>query len=185
MELMEARWGLVPHWWKGHKLPALTFNARSEAAAEKPMWRHSYSNCRCLMPAEGWYEWREMQSVDKNTGEVHTVKQPYYCNHRSQPTIAFAGLLSFSTRPDGQKLVSCALLSKAASQSVSHIHDRMPVVLVPEFYGTWLDARQHKEQAQLMVEQSQTDFASHPVSRQVNSTKHDSPELVKEAALAL
>lgn len=90
IELIGARWGLIPAWWKDDKAPAMTFNARSEEAARKPTWRQSMRSVRCLMPARGWYEWNEKEEVRSESGR--TVRQPYFICDPAQEVIAFAGL---------------------------------------------------------------------------------------------
>ena len=115
LTLHAARWGLVPSWWKKPKPPALTFNARSEEASTKPMWRHAYRNSRCLMPAGGWYEWQQVERVDQETGEIVKVKQPHYIHRTDEPIFAFAGLMSRWTKLDGESALSCAVLTKAAA----------------------------------------------------------------------
>ncbi|MGB7542710.1 MAG: SOS response-associated peptidase, partial [Burkholderiales bacterium] len=130
LELTLARWGLIPHWWKEAKPPRLTFNARSEEAATKPMWRGPIRHARCLMPAEGWYEWQEVAHVDEVTGEVKLLKQPHFIYRRDKKLLCFAGLMSLWA-PPGQDTPSptCAILTRAAAGSVAEVHDRMPVIL--------------------------------------------------------
>jgi putative SOS response-associated peptidase YedK len=94
LELVPARWGLIPFWWKEAKPPRNTFNARSEEAATKPMWRIPASKARCLVPAMGWYEWKEVERVDPATGEVKNAKQRYFIRLPDGRPIAFAGLMS-------------------------------------------------------------------------------------------
>jgi putative SOS response-associated peptidase YedK len=77
LELKGARWGLIPDWWKEAKLPVHTINARSEEAATKAMWRQPLRQARCLIPAEGWYEWQKLERVDPESGEVRQIKQPH------------------------------------------------------------------------------------------------------------
>ncbi|UTF51829.1 SOS response-associated peptidase [Desulfomicrobium sp. ZS1] len=132
LELNGARWGLIPHWWKKDAPPSLTFNALSEEAAEKPTWRHSMRKLRCLMPARGWYEWNEKEQVRSDSGRL--VKQPYFISAPNAEAIAFAGLWSIRAGQDGTEVLSCALLSKAASPTIVHIHNRMPVVLKPDHF---------------------------------------------------
>src|SRR5882762_4214765 len=81
LELATGRWGLVPHWWKEAKPPKMSFNARAEEAAGKPMWRDAWSRARCLIPAEGWYEWQAVERVDPATGEIKRAKQPHFIRH--------------------------------------------------------------------------------------------------------
>lgn len=178
VEVIPARWGLIPGWWKDLRPPRLTFNARSEEAGVKPMWRHSYSSMRCLMPAEGWYEWNENQPADDSGG--HKAKQPYYIRSPSDAVIAFAALWSGWHGPEGQSLVSCALLTKEAAPSIREIHPRMPVVLAPEHFAAWLSASTTKEEVAALVDNARQDFMGYPVSTQVNNAGNDFPELVQE-----
>jgi putative SOS response-associated peptidase YedK len=176
LELNGARWGLIPHWWKKDAPPSLTFNARSEETAEKPTWRHSMRKMRCLMPARGWYEWNEEEQVRSDLGRL--VKQPYFISAPNAEVIFFAGLWSIWTGQDGIRVLSCALLSKAAAPGIVHIHDRMPVLLKPEHFDTWLDPNTAGENVQEIVANSQNEFASYPVSTRVNNTQNDFPELL-------
>jgi len=112
--LAEARWGLIPPWWKDAKPPQSTFNARAEDAASKPMWRQPYRHARCLVPAVGWYEWKTVESVDNETGEVHRHKQPYFIHPSDDRLILFAGLMSTYRAADETVELSCAILTRAA-----------------------------------------------------------------------
>ncbi len=176
LELNGARWGLIPHWWKKDAPPSLTFNARSEEAAEKPTWRHSMRNLRCLMPASGWYEWNEEEQVRSDSGRL--AKQPYFISAPNAEAIAFAGLWSIWTGQDGTRVLSCALLSKAASPAIVHIHDRMPVALKPEHFDAWMDPNTSGQAVQDIIADSLSEFASYPVSTRVNNTRNDFPELL-------
>src|SRR6266568_1519052 len=95
-----GRWGLVPHWWKEAKPPKMSFNARVEEAAGKPMWRDAWSRARCLIPAEGWYEWQAVERVDPATGEIKRAKQPHFIRHADGRGICFAGLMSYWKNPE-------------------------------------------------------------------------------------
>ena len=176
LELNGARWGLTPHWWKKDAPPSLTFNARSEEAAEKPTWRQSLRKLRCLMPARGWYEWNEKEQVRSDSGQL--VKQPYFISAPESEAIAFAGLWSIWIGQDGTEVLSCALLSKAASPAIVHIHDRMPVVLKPEHFDAWMDPNTPGPAVQEIITDSLNEFASYPVSTMVNNTRNDFPELL-------
>lgn len=138
-ELNGAKWGLPLHWWKKDVPPSLTFNARSEEAAEKPTWRHSLRGMRCLMPARGWYEWNENEQVRSEAGRK--VKQPYFISLPDADFMAFAGLWAVWQGQDGSQIPSYALLSKTAAPSIAHIHDRMPDVLKPDHLAAWLDPK--------------------------------------------
>lgn len=180
LDLHAARWGLIPSWWKQPKPPTQTFNARSEEAAGKPMWRHAYRNSRCLMPAEGWYEWQLSERVDYVTGEVATVKQPYYLHRDNEPIFAFAGLLSRWTKPDGETAFSCAVLTKTAAPSLVEIHDRMPVVLMPDQYEEWINpAQTNADEVARLIAEAHSHFVHYAVSTKVNNARNESPDLVQ------
>jgi len=178
VEVIPARWGLIPTWWKDTRPPRLSFNARSEEAAVKPMWRQSYRSMRCLMPAQGWYEWNENEPTRDLSGRK--VHQPYYIHCSSEPVIAFAGLWSTWHGPGGQGLVSCALLTREAAPAIREIHSRMPVVLAPENFAAWLSASTTNQEVAVLVEHARQDFVGYPVSTQVNNAGNDFPELLQE-----
>jgi putative SOS response-associated peptidase YedK len=174
LELTGARWGLVPHWWKNPDPPSMTFNARSEEAAQKPMWRQALKSKRCLMPVRGWYEWQVLSPAQ---GKTRAVKQPYFIHDPESDVMAFAGLWS-TWGADGEPLASCALMTRAAAPSVAQVHDRMPVVLKPSQFGEWLDPATSPARVQEIIADSRTDFAYHPVSTRVNSARNESPDLI-------
>jgi len=172
LELNGARWGLIPHWWKKDAPPSLTFNARSEEAAEKPTWRHSLRRLRCPMPARGWYEWNEKELVRSDSSRQ--VKQSYFISAPNTEAIAFAGLWTVWTGHEGTQVLSCALLSKAPAPGIVHIHDRMPVVLKPEHFDAWLDPNTAEETVQEIIANSLNEFASYPVSTRINNVRKES-----------
>lgn len=176
IELAAARWGLVPWWWKKTTLPSLTFNARSEEAAGKPMWRQSLRSMRCLMPARGWYEWNENEPVRTLAGRA--VNQPYYLFCPTDPVIAFAGLWSCWEPPGGSALMSCALLSREAAAAVAAVHHRMPVVLPAQAFAAWLDPNTPQADIAALVAAARDDFECYAVSTRVNSTRNDGAELL-------
>lgn len=178
LRLLPARWGLIPSWWKKDTPPSLTFNARSEEAAEKPTWRGSLRSMRCLMPAMGWYEWCEHEQTRSTSGRK--VNQPYYIHSPSEPVIAIAGLWSIWQSPQGGEVVSCALMTKEAAASISAIHHRMPVVLKPDQFDTWLSSMTSPDGVQALIDGSQRDFVGHRVSTRVNSTRYDQADLLEE-----
>lgn len=183
--LAGARWGLIPHWWKGATPPKLTINARVEEASAKPMWRDAWRRARCLIPAEGWYEWRELERVSRETGEVKTYKQPYYIHRADRHPFCFAGLMAFWRTPDTEETtLSCAILTKPAAGPATEVHDRMPVVLPARAFGEWNDPLTDATRAQAIVtESAQSDFVFHPVSTRVNSSKNTGPELIEPVAV--
>lgn len=176
LELAGARWGLIPHWWKNPQPPSLTFNARSEEAAQKPMWRQGLKAQRCLLPARGWYEWHVVEPAPGGKGRA--AKQPYFIHAPESDVIAFAGLWAQWLPPQGEPVISCALLSKAAAPGIDAIHHRMPVVLKPSQFEEWLDPRTPPERIAALIADARTEFAWRPVSTRVNSARNESPELI-------
>lgn len=176
LELVEARWGLIPGWWKEPKPPASSHNARSEEAAGKPMWKHAYARSRCLVPAVGWYEWRAAERPDPETGELKPYKQPHYIRRADQRLVCFGGLMSLTVK-DGIKQVSVAILTRDAAPSVADVHDRMPVVIQDAVFARWLDAEiQRADEVAMMVRNAASDFEHHPVTTRLNAAKTDEPE---------
>ena len=157
LEPKTARWGLIPGWWQKDTPPALTFNARSEDAAQKPTWRESLRTARCLMPARGWYEWNANEPVRGKSGRPG--KQPYFLFCPGSKAIAFAGLWSVWERPGAEPVVSCALLTRKAAPGIASIHPRMPVVLKPEDEAAWLDPAATADGVQALIAGARTDMA--------------------------
>lgn len=120
-----VRWGLIPSWAKDATIGAKLNNARAETVAEKPSFRTSFARHRCIIPASGFYEWRE--------------KQPYYIHPTDKAFFAFAGLLAAWKAPDGQTIVSTCVITTGPNEVMAPIHDRMPVILAPEQFDAWLD----------------------------------------------
>jgi hypothetical protein len=139
--LRVVKWGLVPYWAKDPKGGARMINARSESAAEKPAFRRALASRRCLIPADGWYEWQR--------GEDH--KQPYYTHYADGRSLALAGLWEYwkpKDDPEGQYpdgLVTAAVLTAAAVGPLRQVHDRMPLVLPAEAWDTWLKPRRRRQ----------------------------------------
>ena len=166
-----ARWGFIPHWWREKTLPALTINARGEDAAEKPMWRDAWQASRCLIPATHWYEWRK----------VVGGKQPFAMRFADGKVFCFAGLYSW-WRPhrEAAPILSAAIITRPASESVAHIHDRMPVILHASEWRDWLDP-DHRDPARIhdILKMSAILSAiAWQISPRVNSTRNDGPELL-------
>lgn len=178
-ELTLARWGFVPHWWKESTLPAFSFNARSEEAHSKPMWREAYRSSRCIMPAAGWYEWQASEVVDPATGKTRLVKQPYFLYDESQPVIGIAGLLSVWHSLENGPLMTCALMTKAASPGLMEVHDRMPVILDRAACDDWIRPGLGKQDVAQLIADSATEFAFYAVSKAVNNAKNAGSQLLE------
>jgi putative SOS response-associated peptidase YedK len=183
LELATGRWGLVPHWWKQAKPPRLTFNARLEEAADKPMWRDAWSRARCLVPAEGWYEWQAVERVDPATGEIVPAKQPYFVRRKDGTLLCFAGLMAYWKNPKtGEPLRSCAILTADAAGSLADIHERAPLVLSPGAYDAWLDRGLTDPQRVKQVAGQRlppSELTQWKVRLLVNNAKSDGPELIE------
>jgi len=162
-----VRWGLLPRWAKDPKLAAKLNNARGETVAEKPSFRDAYRRRRCLVPANGFYEWQRTESR----------KQPYYVRPAQAELFAFAGLWERWEGPDGA-LETCAIITTEANAPMQAIHDRMPVILAPQDYARWLDCRAHADVADLLTPCPAEAIRLHAVSTAVNRASHDVPELI-------
>jgi putative SOS response-associated peptidase YedK len=183
LELATGRWGLVPHWWKNAKPPKASFNARVEEAPDKPMWRDAWTRSRCLIPAEGWYEWGPIEHVDPATGEIKTAKQPYFIRRADAKLVCFAGLASYRKDPQtGEALRSCTIITVPATGALADIHDRAPLVLEEDAHAAWLDrklvdAAKLRELAARRVPPEE--LVHGKVRLYVNDVKRDGPELIE------
>jgi putative SOS response-associated peptidase YedK len=165
------RWGLVPSWADDPEIGARMINARSETAPEKPSFRRAFRSKRCLIPADGFYEWKREPGG----------KQPYYFHMEDGRPFAFAGLWE-SWEKDGV-LLSCAILTTRANSVLEGIHDRMPVILPSGAYDAWLDPDADKDQLiDLMSPYPGDDLETYPVSRFVNSPRNNDERCIEPAA---
>lgn len=174
--LRVMKWGLVPAWAKDSKGGAKMINARSESAAEKPAFRTSWTKRRCLMPADGWYEWQR-------DGKV---KQPFFTTRKDGLSLAMAGLWTVwrdKEKPDSAPLVTCSVLTMPAVDRLAEIHDRMPVLMSPDKWASWLDP-DNTDPSGLIAPPSEEFLAAlelRPVSPAVNSVKNNGPSLLEPA----
>ena len=169
-----ARWGLIPSWVKDPKEVQHPINAKSETAAIKPMFRHAYRKSRVLVPADGFYEWAAKDGV----------KQPYLIRLRVGAAMGIGGLLEHWQGPEGD-VATFTILTTEANSLMAKIHDRMPVIIKPEDYATWLDTNFTdviKIQGMALPYPERL-MEAYPVSRKVNSPKYDSPDLIEEVHL--
>lgn len=172
-EVAWVRWGLIPSWSKGPDKRFSMINARAETVQQKPAYRGPLRYRRCLVPTEGFYEW-------KAEGQV---KQPYCIRRRDQGILALAGLWDLWLGPDGGELESCTIIVTAANAAVAPVHERMPVILPPERWAEWLDpVRQDASAAAaLLVPPDPAGLSVYPVSRRVNRPSNEGPELAEPA----
>ena len=161
--LNKLHWGLVPFWAKDTKIGTRLINARAETVAEKPSFRHAFKNRRCLIPADGFYEWNGAKGN----------KQPVFITRPEGEPFAFAGLWeNWRKEKDSDNVYqSCTIITTAASAALKEVHHRMPAVLNPEIYDTWLDGANHdiKQLQAILKDNIRRRFVYRPVSKQVNS----------------
>jgi putative SOS response-associated peptidase YedK len=165
-------WGLIPFWAKDPEIGNRLINARSETLLDKPAFRSSFRNKRCLVFADGFYEWR------KEPGS--SAKTPMYIQLKSGKSFAFAGLWDIWHSPDGSEVRSCTIITTRPNSLMESIHDRMPVILDPAAHGAWLVPGQAdpRELGRYLEPFPADAMQAFPVSRAVNSPKNDSPELI-------
>ncbi len=178
--LVAPRWGLVPAWSRDARGAARMINARVETVASKPAFRKSFATRRCVVPADGYYEW---VTVPPATPGAKPVKQPWFIFPSEGGPLVMAGIHAFWRDPDAPGapwLATVAIITTTSTDAVGHIHDRMPMVVAPESLAAWLDpALTDPDAARLLLSAPAGDaVAAHRVSRAVNSVRNDGPELV-------
>jgi putative SOS response-associated peptidase YedK len=170
------RWGLVPSWAERQDTGLKLINARAETAAERPTFRRAYERYRCLILADGFYEWSRTPAGGK---------EPFHITCARQPAFAFAGLWSIWHAPDGTTVRSCAILTVAANSAVAALHERMPVILAPEAESMWLDPGTPVEiLPDLLNPLAPEDTALRAVSTAVNDARYDGPECLAPPTLS-
>ncbi|QUQ70978.1 SOS response-associated peptidase [Kutzneria sp. CA-103260] len=171
------RWGLVPTWSKDRNVGVKMINARSETAATKPAYRDSMARRRCILPADGWFEWK------RDGG----AKEPFYITNPDDSSLAMAGLWTAwrdPNEPDSPWLVTCAVLTTDAFGPLAEIHERMPLVLPRESFEQWLAPDKGSDDVAELLKPSQeivSRFELRPVSTAVNSIRNNGPELLVRA----
>ncbi len=177
--LDRVRWGLVPSWAKDLKIGDRQINARAETIAEKPAYRRAFAKRRCLIPADGFYEWKVVPG--------RKAKQPVFI-HPTEPggVFAFAGVYEVwrdKADPEAPWLRSCAIVTTSANATMSPVHDRMPVILPPAAWDSWLDPDNHDVDAltQLLVPAPDNVLEWYPIRTLVNKPQNNFVELLEEA----
>jgi putative SOS response-associated peptidase YedK len=166
-----VKWGLVPFWADDPKLGYKLINARCETIASKPSFRAAFKKRRCLVPANGFFEWRK----PKVTGDV---KQPFYITLKGQEPLMFAGLWERNDK-NGDPLESCTIVTCAANEFVAQFHNRMPVILPRENYGRWLSSNDSDELQSLLAPIPADWMAAHPVTTRMNSPAFNQPSCIE------
>lgn len=164
-QLRTAKWGLVPSWAKDPKIGNRMINARLETAAEKPSFRRAWAKRRCLLPADGYYEWYAGEGP----------KQPFYIHRPDGHSLAMAGLYEFWKDGDDWLVTTCVLTTDAPDE-LGRIHDRMPLLVPHENWAAWLDP-EHKPTGDLVVPAMSMGLEAYPVSTEVNNVRNNGRQL--------
>ncbi|MFB7864210.1 SOS response-associated peptidase [Streptomyces sp. NPDC056069] len=185
-ELRALRWGLVPSWAKDPKVGARMINARVETVHEKPAYRRAFAKRRCLLPADGFYEWDPVK--DEATGR--TRKQPYFIHPVDDQVMAMAGLYEYWRNPDiadaddpAAWLVTCTIITTEATDEAGRVHPRMPLALTPDHYDAWLDPHHQNtdDLRALLTRPAGGRLDARPVSPAVNNVRNNGPHLLDPA----
>jgi|ERR1039458_2367373 putative SOS response-associated peptidase YedK len=165
--LKPMRWGLIPSWTKDPSIGNRMINARAETLAEKPAFRNALKKRRCIIPADGFYEWQKLGKV----------KQPLRIVLKSREPFGFAGLWEHWKSPDGEEILSCTIITTAANELLKDVHERMPVILTRDAEAAWLDPKTQDTGAllALLKQYPAEEMEFYPVSRDVNSPAVDVP----------
>ena len=192
--LSRLRWGLVPSWAKELKIGDRMINARAETVASKPAYRRAFANKRCLIPADGFYEWKAPEIGGGATGgEKKPRKQPYFIHRKDGEPLAFAGLWEVWKVPDDSPdevravggddgwVRSCVIVTTTPNDVMASIHNRMPVILPESAWKQWLDPDEHDVDAlaKLLVPAANDLLEAYPVSTSVNNARNSGPELAR------
>jgi putative SOS response-associated peptidase YedK len=170
-----CRWGLVPFWAKDPSIGNRMINARAETLAEKPAYRQSFSRRRCLILADGFYEWQQ-----NGSGKV-----PYFIGRSDHRPFGMAGLWDEWTKGSGEPLRSCTVITVPANDFMQPIHHRMPVLMDWSVGSQWLDATLPSEHLMhLLLSNAQPELCAWPVSREVNNPLHEGAQLIEPATAA-
>ena len=174
-ECIMLRWGLIPSWAKDPKIGNQCINAKAETVAEKPSFRSAFKKRRCLVIADGFYEW-QFQGKQK---------QPMWIGLRDRRPFAFAGLWEYWSPKDGEPIESCTIITTEPNALMQSIHNRMPVILSPASYDQWLDPTvQHMEPLKALLRPySSEEFMAYPVSTLVNNPRHDAPQCLEPVSV--
>ncbi|MBG1266079.1 SOS response-associated peptidase [Nostoc sp. WHI] len=185
-EFKQLHWGLIPSWAKDSRMGVKLINARAETVAEKPAFRSAFKHRRCLVLADGFYEWQRQQGK----------KQPFYFRLQDGQPFGFAGLwerwrclrqpvrvaspTGEAGTPANEEIISCTILTTAANELLQPIHERMPVILEPQDYDLWLDSQVQTPQIlqQLLRPYPAPAMTAYPVSTLVNNSRHNSPQCI-------
>ncbi len=168
LSLSLLHWGLIPSWTQDANRSAPPINARQETVHEKPTFRDSFARQRCLIPANGFYEWKKISD---------TETQPFFISSKNRPLMLFAGLWDSWRAPDGNRVTSCAILTTAASGDLAEIHHRKPVTVLADDANNWLFG---SDRSSLPGEDRQEELTAYPVSKKVGNIQNNDADLLEE-----
>jgi putative SOS response-associated peptidase YedK len=171
-ELALLRWGLIPSWANDHTIGTKHLNARAETVGEKPSFREAIRHRRCIIPADGFFEWQATESGKK---------QPFLICRSKPQVLAFAGIWDAWESPKGKLIETCSILTVAANSLLRPLHDRMPLILEARDYSKWLDRgiTRMEELKPIMKPLASEEMTMYPVSMRVNNTLFDDPICVQ------
>src|SRR5262245_18396385 len=174
-EMIPCKWGLVPFWAKDPKIGYKMINAKSETLAQKPAFKNALARRRCLIPADGFYEWQKLEKGQK---------QPLYIRLHGNKLFAFAGLYEDWKSPEGEKLRTFTIITVEPNELVSKIHNRMPAILKPEEEAVWLNSQTPvTDIVSLLRPYPASEMETYPVSRAVNTPSFDDPSCIIQSEI--
>lgn len=181
-----GRWGLIPSWAKDPAIASRLINARAETVATKPSFRGAFAKRRCLVPADGYYEWYTPTEEGAPRGRAgKPLKQPFYIHRKDGASLAMAGLYewwrddSAAAGDETPWRLTCTIITTEAADEIGRIHDRMPMVIDRSRWGSWLDPEVGAEEAaSLLSPASHLELVAYPVSTRVNSVRNNGPDLL-------
>lgn len=186
LRLEAFHWGLIPSWAKDRKIGAKMINARAETLAEKPAYKSVFKNRRCIIPMDGFYEWKAGTEDGPVTAKGKPAKQPMFIHSQNGEPLAVAGLWSVWKDPDAGEggehwLHSATVVTTSANGTMSPVHDRMPVVLPKSLWDEWLNPNMHDTDrlSQLLLPAPDDVLTMHPVSTDVNNVRNKGKELME------
>ena len=166
----QLRWGLIPSWAKDEKIAYSTINAKAETVHEKPAFRNSFKRKRCLLPADGFYEWQKTDGT----------KQPMRIMLKDKSIFSMAGIYDTWVSPEGIKMHTCSIITTKPNKLMEPIHDRMPVILRREDEAIWLDREKQDVELlhSLLVPYPEEEMFAYPVAAMVGNVRNDVPECI-------
>jgi putative SOS response-associated peptidase YedK len=168
-KIVTMKWGLVPHWAKNETISNKLINARSETVTEKPSFKDSFKKRRCLIIADGFYEWQ-------GSG---LTKRPFFICMKDDVPFGMAGLYDIWTNAGGEKITTCTIVTTEANEIMKPIHHRMPVILDAKDYDVWLNVEKTDSNLQTILKPCNSDLLkAYEVSLNVNNPRNDSPECI-------